>query len=192
MKSTPANTIIETSLVLCDCIREWQDETASTGDGKLDWAAISLKMVDRTGKAVSKLDLQTVWRYIAYGKHFRSNGQEEEEATYSEDEEPFLQPFSAVKRHKIYLSQDRPEGLSMQQRIYLPPSVPDSMDVRTVGRGMKVRHIHLPQLFFPHAMFMMFVHRWISPSISSTSTGAYSRHSTCRLWRWFLAALTCK
>lgn len=136
VKSTPVNTIIETSLVLCDCIREWQDETASTGDGKLDWQAISQKMTNRSGKPVSKLDLQTVWRYIAYGKHFGSKGKEEE-STYSDDEEPFLQPFSAVKRHKIYLSQNR-EGVSIQERVYLPPSTPDTMNVRAVGRSIKV------------------------------------------------------
>lgn len=135
VKNTPVNTIIETSLVLCDCIREWQDETASMGDGKLDWQAISIKMRDRSGKPVSKLDLQTVWRYIAYGKHFSSNGIEED-STYSEDEDPFLQPFSAVKRHKIYLSQDR--DVSIQQRVYLPPSIPESMDSRSVGRSIKV------------------------------------------------------
>jgi hypothetical protein len=85
--------------------RTRRDSEASmqSGDGSLDWEAITEAMIQRTGKTVLRADLQTVWKYIAYGKRrTRPTDEDAEQVTYSDDEQPFYQPFSAVKRHKVH------------------------------------------------------------------------------------------
>lgn len=94
--------IVETSLLLCEVIESWQSSHRKGAlDGRLDWDEITSKMVERTGKPVLRSDLQTVWKYIAYGKRRMRDG-DGESVTYSDGEEPFYQPFSAVKRHKVH------------------------------------------------------------------------------------------
>jgi hypothetical protein len=100
--SQASASIIETSLLLCEVIEGWQ-ASKPTGNGSLDWEAITAAMIQRTGKTVLRADLQTVWKYIAYGKRrTRPTDEDAEQVTYSDDEQPFYQPFSAVKRHKVH------------------------------------------------------------------------------------------
>lgn len=146
------NSIVETSLLLCACIEEWQAETSEVGDRGLDWDAITAKMVLRTGKPVQKADLRTVWKYIAYGRHWIAGEQPVESISYSDDEEPFHQPFSAVKRHKAHITKimQRQEAIKkgipaapINTRHILQSTLPDDMRVEVVNKRVKVSHPHL-------------------------------------------------
>lgn len=149
--STPAaSSIIDTSLLLCQCIEEWQhSESEELRDGKLDWDGIASIMSSRTGKTVVKGDLQTVWKFIAYGKHFVRPAQEESN-TYSDDEDPYYQPFTAVKRNKIYLTASSKEKTPLTERNYLPSTVPGVLDTKKLGTNMKVRWKSADFVPFPH------------------------------------------
>jgi len=149
--STPAaSSIIDTSLLLCQCMEEWQhSESEELRDGKLDWDGIASIMSSRTGKTVVKGDLQTVWKFIAYGKHFVRPAQEESN-TYSDDEDPYYQPFTAVKRNKIYLTASSKEKTPLTERNYLPSTVPGVLDTKKLGTNMKVRWKSADFVPFPH------------------------------------------
>lgn len=141
--------IIETSLLLCEVIEDWQLTNAHNNDGRLDWDAITLKMVDKTGKPVQRSDLQTVWKYIAYGKRkIRPEGNGEA-ITYSDDEEPFHQPFSAVKRHKTHtaIQLQKMEAIKkggtlspelIAQRHILASTIPEAMRSDLLCRKIQV------------------------------------------------------
>eukprot|EP01032_Pedospumella_encystans_P017663 gene17663-20118_t len=141
--NTPAaSSIIETSLFLCQCIEEWQRaQTDEKCDGRLDWDEIAVYMSNRTGKAVNKGDLQTVWKFIAYGKHFDRSAPEQS-ITYSDDEDAYYQPFTAVKRNKIFVNTCAaaaacPE-IPIEKKNNLPSSVPDVLNTKHLGKHIKV------------------------------------------------------
>ena len=141
--NTPAaSSIIETSLFLCQCIEEWQRaQTEEKCDGRLDWDEIAAYMSNRTGKAVNKGDLQTVWKFIAYGKHFDRSAPEQS-ITYSDDEDAYYQPFTAVKRNKIFVNTcaaaaSCPE-IPIEKKNNLPSSVPDVLNTKHLGKHIKV------------------------------------------------------
>jgi hypothetical protein len=150
MSSTSSNfasavSIIDTSLLLCQCIEEWQRlEPCGERDGKLNWEEIARLMSLRTGNVVLKSDLQTVWKFIAYGKHLSKPVPEESE-TYSDNEDPYYQPFTAVKRNRMYLTQqsqltqEARDQIPLSSKKYLPNSVPNVLSVQALCKDIKVR-----------------------------------------------------
>ena len=157
MSASSSSTIIETSLILCECISEWQAETMETGNGSLDWNEISEKMSLRTGKAISKMDLQTVWKYIAYGKHNQNRSEDIDSETFSDNEDPFYQPLSAIKRHSLYLAQKATDKLPLAQRNYLPPGIHPNLNAHLLGGNIKVRLILRSIISYPRALSFFFV-----------------------------------
>lgn len=143
--NTPAaSSIIETSLFLCQCIEDWQRTLPEEKcDGRLDWDEIAVLMSSRTGKAVNKGDLQTVWKFIAYGKHFDRSAPEQP-ITYSDDEDPYFQPFTAVKRSKIFANTYAAAGsvpnIPLEKKNNLPSSIPDVLNAKQLGKHIKVQH----------------------------------------------------
>ena len=154
--------IVQTSLLLCRCIEEWQSETASDGDGGLNWNTITEKMRLRTGKPVSATDLKTIWKFIAYGKHVAKQEEgptEGDSITYSDDEEPYFQPFSAIKRNKNAqkLENDKknvkettnPSSPTTppHQRQYLLSTLPPELKASSLSRSIQVRVLLYCNLF---------------------------------------------
>jgi hypothetical protein len=136
-QTTSSTGILETSLVLCDCIEEWQAENLSS-EGRLNWSEVAKKMSIRCGRDVSKSDIRTVWKFIAYGKNvsFSSSTNQDENETFSDDEMPFYQPLSAVKRFSIYENEGK--ALNSTNKSYLPNGVPIGLNSATLTLNTKV------------------------------------------------------
>jgi hypothetical protein len=88
---------------------------------------------------MSKSELQIVWKYIAYG---RKPSNLEDTICDSDGEEPFNQPFSAVKRFRTFTtaqnSKPKDGAPTAQEHHCLSSTIPSAMKAEVLGRNIKV------------------------------------------------------
>ncbi len=87
---------IDSALVLCQCIEDWQESSNINDVKKFDWVKISANMNER-GCPMSTTECCKVWKYVAYGRLFRDD---EVLEIVSDEEDAYHQPLSALKRFK--------------------------------------------------------------------------------------------
>ena len=86
---------------LCECIEEFL--AATPGDGSIDWKVVSGSMVRKAGSnSWTPKHCKRLWDGIAYGYSMdQVKGSGEEEVVNSDDEQPYLHPFQAVRRFHL-------------------------------------------------------------------------------------------
>ena len=115
---------------LCECIEEFL--AATPGDGSIDWKVVSVSMVRKAGSnSWTPKNCKRLWDGIAYGYSMdQVKGSGEEEVVNSDDEQPYLHPFQAVRRFHlpadvdmqgpdgpVYLKDDGSKGNSRPRKL---------------------------------------------------------------------------
>jgi hypothetical protein len=140
------NNNLDSTLALCECISEWQEENDDASCvKKFEWGEISSKMKSR-GIFISDIDCCKVWKYIAYGRTIKS---EDVLESVSDDDEAYFQPLTAMKRFRRDGDvKTTPDGTNSVLNHYGPG--PNLMSVRRQFKRVKVWvSMMLFQLLYP-------------------------------------------